>query len=101
MLAQLGGLHIAAPPAGVNKPGVKLDLDRAAERYRALLETGRQIGVIPQLEIWGASANLSRVSEAAFVAAQSAIPTRVCWRTPSTCTKAAASRPRCACWGAV
>jgi 2-keto-myo-inositol isomerase len=74
MLAQLGGLHIAAPPAGASRPGTRLDLDRAAERYRALLETGRIIGVIPQLEIWGASANLSRVSEAAYVAAQSGHP---------------------------
>jgi sugar phosphate isomerase/epimerase len=74
VLAQLGGTHIAASPAGVNKTGTKLDLDRAAARYRALLETGRQLGVIPQLEIWGASANLSRVSEAAYVAAQSGHP---------------------------
>jgi len=74
MLAQLGAPYIAAPPAGANKPGDRLDLDRAAERYRALLETGRQIGVIPQLEIWGSSANLSRVSEAAYVAAQAGHP---------------------------
>jgi len=74
VMAQLGGAHIAAPPAGANRTGAKLDLDRAAERYRALLETGRQIGVIPQLEIWGSSANLSRLSEAAYVAAQAGHP---------------------------
>jgi 2-keto-myo-inositol isomerase len=74
LLAQVGGSHIAASPAGANQPGTRLDLDRAAERYRALLEMGRQIGVIPQLEIWGSSANLSRVSEAAYVVAQAGHP---------------------------
>jgi len=74
LLAQLGGTHIAAPPAGANKPGVKVDLDRAAERYRAILELGRQMGVIPQLEIWGASANLSHLADAIYVAAKAAHP---------------------------
>lgn len=73
-LAELGGTHIAAPPAGANKPDVKLDLDRAAERYRAILAIGRGIGVLPQIETWGASANLSRLSEAAYVAAQAGDP---------------------------
>jgi sugar phosphate isomerase/epimerase len=74
LLAELGCSHIAAPPAGANRPGATLDLNRAAERYRALLEIGRQTGVIPQLEIWGSSANLSRLSEAAYVAAQAGHP---------------------------
>lgn len=69
-LAEMGGTHIAAPPSGVNKAGVKLDLDRAGERYRAILEIGRQTGVIPQLEIWGASANLSNLAQACYVAAK-------------------------------
>jgi sugar phosphate isomerase/epimerase len=73
-LAEMGGTHIAAPPSGATKPDVKLDLDRAAERYRAILEIGRGIGVIPQIEAWGASANLSRLAEAAYVAAQAGHP---------------------------
>ena len=36
LVAQIGGTHIAASPAGVYGANVKLDLDRAAERYRAV-----------------------------------------------------------------
>lgn len=65
-IAQLGGKRIAAPPAGAyNSPPI--DLRRVAERYSQLLDMGKSMGVVPQLEIWGASANLSRLSEAAFV----------------------------------
>ena len=74
LVAQLGGTHIAASPAGVNQAGVKLDLDRAAERYRAVLELGRTMGIIPQLEFWGASANINRVDQCLFVAARAAHP---------------------------
>ncbi|MDX9793569.1 MAG: sugar phosphate isomerase/epimerase family protein [Kiritimatiellia bacterium] len=74
LVAQLGGTHIAASPAGVYKADVKLDLDRAAERYRAVLELGRDMGVIPQLEFWGAAANLARVDQCLYVAARAAHP---------------------------
>ena len=73
-LAQLGGTHIAAPPAGANRQCGKLDPDRMAERYRAILEIGRQLGVIPQLEIWGSSVNLSKLHEALDVAARAGHP---------------------------
>lgn len=73
-VAQLGGTHIAASPAGVYQADVSLDLDRAAERYRAVLELGRTQGVIPQLEFWGASANLARVDQCLYVAAHAAHP---------------------------
>lgn len=73
LVAQIGGLRIAAPPAGVNdKTG--LDLRRIGERYRAVLELGRQMGVVPQLEIWGSAKTLGRVSEAAFVAIEANHP---------------------------
>ena len=74
LVAQLGGTHIAASPAGVNQAGVTLDLDRAAERYRAVLELGRSVGIVPQLEFWGASANLSRLDQCLYVAARAAHP---------------------------
>lgn len=74
LVAQLGGTHIAASPAGVNKPDVTLDLDRAAERYRAVLELGRTFGVVPQLEFWGPSANLSRLDQCLYVAARAGHP---------------------------
>jgi 2-keto-myo-inositol isomerase len=67
MVAQLGGRRFAAPPVGAtNLP--KLDLTAAAERYRALLEAGEQLGVVPQLELWGFSKNLSRLGECVCVA---------------------------------
>ena len=73
LIARLGGTHIAAPPAGINRtPGV--DLFKVAERYRALLELGRQTGVIPQLEIWGSAQTLGTVGEAALVACQADHP---------------------------
>jgi 2-keto-myo-inositol isomerase len=73
-LAELGGTHIAAPPAGAYGREMKIELDQAAERYRAILELGRAAGVVPQLEIWGGSANLSHLAEAAYVAAKAGHP---------------------------
>jgi 2-keto-myo-inositol isomerase len=73
LVAQLGGARIAAPPAGANKQS-GMDLRKIGERYRAVLELGQKMGVRPQLEIWGASKTLSRISEAAFVAIEAAHP---------------------------
>ena len=73
LVAQLGSPFIAAPPMGANR-GPKLDLDRAAERYHALLELGRKTGVVPQLEVWGHSTTLSHAAEAAYVIAKSGHP---------------------------
>ncbi len=67
LVAQIGGKRFAAPPAGATD-WPKLDLMRAAERYRALLEAGQQIGVMPQLELWGFSKNLNRLGECVCVA---------------------------------
>lgn len=69
----LGGKRIAAPPAGATN-GDRLDLDLAADRYRALLEVGSQVGCLAQLEVWGFSKNLSRLSEVLYVAAQAQHP---------------------------
>lgn len=68
-LIQLGCKRIAAPPSGATTIG-GLDLYKAAERFRALLEVGKSIGVIPQLEVWGFSKNLYRLSQVLFVAAE-------------------------------
>ncbi|HKE30035.1 MAG TPA: sugar phosphate isomerase/epimerase family protein [Bryobacteraceae bacterium] len=67
MVAQIGGKRIAAPPAGANS-GSEIPLATIVERYRAVLEGGDQAGVVPQLEFWGPSVNLHRLSEAANVA---------------------------------
>ncbi len=73
LLAQIGGTHIAAPPAGATREA-NLNLQKAAERYAALLEVGAAAGVIPQLEVWGFSAALSKLGEVLFVAAESKHP---------------------------
>ncbi len=73
LVAAIGGTAIAAPPAGVNN-AAPIPLAAMAERYRAVLDLGRQTGVVPQLEIWGMSRNLSRLSDAAAVALEAADP---------------------------
>lgn len=73
LLAQIGGKRIAAPPAGATG-GDQLDLLRAAERYRTLLELGDQTGVIPQVEVWGSSKNLHRLGQSMFVVIESGHP---------------------------
>ncbi|MCG8584410.1 MAG: sugar phosphate isomerase/epimerase [Pirellulales bacterium] len=67
LVRSIGGVHIAAPPAGATR-GEPLDLDVVAERYAAVLGIGAKVGVTPLLEIWGPSKNLSRLSELAYVA---------------------------------
>jgi sugar phosphate isomerase/epimerase len=67
MMAQIGAKRFAAPPAGATELP-KLELMKAAERYRALLEAGEQAGVVPQLELWGFSKNLNRLGECVCVA---------------------------------
>ncbi len=73
VIAQLGGKRIAAPPAGATKEPL-IDLRKIADRYRALLELGDKMGVVPELEIWGPSLNLRHLSEAMFCAIQSGHP---------------------------
>lgn len=73
LLAEIGCKRTAAPPAGeTEKRG--LDLRKAAERYRTILELGDETGVVPHLELWGFSANLHKVSEVMFVAIESGHP---------------------------
>ena len=73
VLARIGGKRIAAPPAvATRQPG--LDLMKAAERYRALLELGEKMGVVPQIETWGSSKILHRLGQAMFVVIESGHP---------------------------
>ena len=76
VVRQIGGKRIAAPPTGATNPPVP-ELLRVAERYRALLEQGDEIGVVPQVELWGFSATLGRLGEVALVAMESGHP-RAC-----------------------
>lgn len=73
LVRQIGGTRIAAPPAGATDQE-NLDLAAAAQRYHDLLELGQQMGVTPQLELWGFSKTLSRLGELAHVAIESGHP---------------------------
>ena len=73
LVSQIGARRFAAPPAGAtDTPG--LDLRKATERYRALLEAGEKIGVVPQLELWGFSRNLHYLGECVGVAVDTGHP---------------------------
>jgi 2-keto-myo-inositol isomerase len=67
MLREIGCKFIAAPAAGATDKRMN-DLNRIAERYRALLELGEKTGVTPMVEVWGFSQTLTTLSDAAFVA---------------------------------
>ncbi|SIO60281.1 Sugar phosphate isomerase/epimerase [Singulisphaera sp. GP187] len=73
LVLSIGGHRIAAPPLGATDRS-DLDLRRVADRYRTLLELGDSIGVVPQVEVWGFSKTLGRLSEAALVAMDSGHP---------------------------
>ena len=68
MMAGIGCTRIAAPAAGNFEQPV-LDLFRAGERYRLLLDLGRETGVMPQLEFWGASRMLYHIGQTLMIAA--------------------------------
>ncbi|TDE17562.1 sugar phosphate isomerase/epimerase family protein [Dyadobacter psychrotolerans] len=72
-LAAIGCPRVAAPPMGATT-GASLDLARVAERYRAILELGDKTTVVPHLELWGFSKNLSRVGEILYVASEASHP---------------------------
>lgn len=73
LIRSLGGTHIAAPPAGATKE-TNLNLFRAAERFRALVELGVKQECLPQLEVWGFSTTLSKLGETMLVAVESKHP---------------------------
>ncbi|MEM7383753.1 MAG: sugar phosphate isomerase/epimerase family protein [Verrucomicrobiota bacterium] len=73
LLAQIGGLRIAAPPVGAQKQE-GMNLDAAAERYYDLLQIGDDTGVLPQVELWGFSKTLHKLGEVAYVAIESGHP---------------------------
>jgi 2-keto-myo-inositol isomerase len=78
--AEIGSPRIAAPPVGATGGASKrddpkftqpvIDLMAAADRYRALLDLGKSMGVTPIVEIWGFSKTLRRLGEALCVAAE-------------------------------
>jgi sugar phosphate isomerase/epimerase len=84
VVRQIGGKRLAAPPVGATGGQSKrddpkftapiIDLVAAADRYRALLELGKSMGVTPVVEVWGFSKTLSRLGETLLVAAECGHP---------------------------
>ncbi len=73
LVRRIGGKRLAAPPVGATNAAMP-DLLRVAERYRALLEIGDGMGVVPEVEVWGFSKTLGRLGEAAMVAIEAHHP---------------------------
>ncbi|QNN22949.1 sugar phosphate isomerase/epimerase [Planctomycetales bacterium ZRK34] len=70
VMGAMGGERIAAPPIGAHKADApKISIEAAAERYHALLEVGGETGVMPELEVWGFSPNVTTLGEALHIAA--------------------------------
>jgi sugar phosphate isomerase/epimerase len=70
---RIGATRIAAPPTGA-RDNDRISLSAAAERYRALLDVGASIGIVPQLELWGFSKVFSRLGEAVLIGMESGHP---------------------------
>jgi 2-keto-myo-inositol isomerase len=75
-VAAFGGKRVACPPSGATNVAMT-DLRVIADRYRTVCELGEKAGITPELEIWGHSKTLSRLSEAAAVLVETAHP-RAC-----------------------
>jgi 2-keto-myo-inositol isomerase len=73
MMAAIGCTRIAAPPAG-QFLNPDIDLFKAGEKYRRLIALGRETGVMPQLEFWGASPVLYHIGQILMIAAVAGDP---------------------------
>lgn len=73
LMAQIGAKRFALPPAGATDLP-KLDPLKAAERYLELLNAGQDLGLTPELELWGFSKNLNHLSECVAVAMETGHP---------------------------
>jgi len=84
LVQQIGGTRLAAPPVGATGGASKrddpkftqpiVDLLAAADRYRALLELGKSMGITPIVEVWGFSKTLKRLGEVVLVATECGSP---------------------------
>ena len=77
VVARIGGTRIAAPAGGlfnVENP----DLRVLAEKFGKICELGREMGVQPCLEPWGASKGFSRLSAVAMVLAECGVTDAMC-----------------------
>jgi len=65
-LQKIGAKRVAAPAAGATDAPV--EVPRLVDRYREVLDLGREFGVVPEVEVWGFSKTLGNLAEAAYVA---------------------------------
>ncbi len=72
-MAALDCRHFAAAPAGIHNRN-DISLAELADRYRTILKLGEEFEVYPQLEIWGGGSTLSKLSDAVWVATETAHP---------------------------
>ena len=70
---QLGAGSVAATASGITNVRLN-DFRVLGDRYRTILKIGDEIGVVPILEIWGASQTLSSLSDAVAIAAWAGHP---------------------------
>ncbi|NNJ26399.1 sugar phosphate isomerase/epimerase family protein [Alienimonas chondri] len=73
LMRSISGTRLAAPPAGATQETMT-DLDAVAERFADLCDVGATAGVVPQLEVWGFSATLSKLGEVLYVASEASRP---------------------------
>jgi 2-keto-myo-inositol isomerase len=66
VLFRSGGKRIAAAPAGVDAP---VDFLKAGKYYKQTIDLGRETGVMPQLEFWGAHKYFNHFGQILAVAA--------------------------------
>src|SRR5258706_10542578 len=74
LVAQVGGTRIAAPAAGLGNGQPVPSLPKIAERYRGILDAGKQIGVTPEIELWGFAPILNRLGDVVYAAVESGDP---------------------------
>ncbi len=75
LVKAIGGSRMAAPPIGAHRSdSPAVSLPKIARRYGDLLRVGDETGVVPQLELWGFSPTLSKLSELAYVATGASHP---------------------------
>lgn len=67
LMGSIGCKRMAAPV--MLKQGETLDLFEAGKKYRDLIELGKQTGLKPLLEFWGASKALYHIGQAMMIAA--------------------------------
>jgi len=73
LLAEINCARMAATAMGVNNE-TGVNVKATPERYRVILELGSTMGIVPILEMWGFTKNISTASETLALAMESGHP---------------------------